>query len=480
MSEEEGGVEIAVVAVDEQLDSRKTASVDTMPLHEVDKTHSALPVVETIAPAVSAPVVSAPVVSAPVVSAPVVSPNISLNYEIGPPGTHTSDAVRTAVYQVTEPSNIFPISATPVQDDETAIVFNFENAPWNVVLRQFCERAGMALEMKAQPPTLFTYHDDQPHTVNDALDILNGFLIRDGFILVRHGHLMLLVDVENIPLHLVESLPVDELSTRSRFELVSVEVKVDEVPVEEMSKQLQPLLSPLGHIVPLSSAYRLVVTDLREKVEEVVKFIRMANIESAKVISEVIQLRNIKAEDVVQSLQQTMGKQVTVATAGKSASPRGASPVVSVVETNALVIKGRPIELARIRKVIADLDRSPAQVHIQAVLVEVELADTDEFGVEFGIQDSLLFRRSVVDDVLTITESTADPGTGIITTTENIISQVTNPGFHFNGAVPGNNTAQNPGRLAGQALANLSVGRTNPLEGHGGLVLSAGNESLNI
>ncbi|MCH2204003.1 MAG: hypothetical protein MK102_18715, partial [Fuerstiella sp.] len=96
------------------------------------------------------------------------------------------------------------------------------------------------------------------------------------------------------------------------------------------------------------------------------------------------------------------------------------------------------------------------------------------------IQDSLLFRRSIVDDVLTITESTADPATGIITTTENIISQVTNPGFNFNGAVPGNNTAQGPGRLAGQALANLSVGRSNPNEGYGGLVLSAGNESLSV
>ncbi|MCH2211576.1 MAG: hypothetical protein MK110_09755 [Fuerstiella sp.] len=412
---------------------------------------------------------------------PPAPPNINLDYEIGPPHTDVNEALRTAVYQVPVQSNIIPIAAAGKENGDTPIVFNFENAPWNLVLRQFCERAGMAMEMKAQPSTLFTYRDDQPHTVNDALDILNGFLIRDGFVLMRHGRLMLLVATDNIPLHLIDSLPVEELNTRSRFELVSVEVKVNEVPVVEMAQQLQPLLSPLGKIVPLTSAYRLVVTDLREKVQEILKFTTMTNKESAEVTSEVVQLRNIKAEDVVQSLQQTMGSNVTVVKPGQSpVSPRRTSPVVSVVETNALVIKGRPIELARIRNVIADLDRSPAQVHIQALLVEVELADTDEFGVEVGIQDSLLFRRSIVDDVLTITESTADPGTGIITTTENIISQVTNPGFNFNGVVPGNNTAQNPGRLAGQALANLSVGRTNPLEGHGGLVLSAGNESLSI
>ncbi|MCH2204002.1 MAG: hypothetical protein MK102_18710, partial [Fuerstiella sp.] len=307
------------------------------------------------------------------------SPNIDLKYEIGPPTTNSDHPVRTfasAEPEILTVPKILPVAAAALATSETPIVFNFENAPWNLVLQQFCERAGMALEMKAQPPTLFTYRDEQPHTVNEGLDILNGFLIRDGFILVRHGRLMLLVTIDSIPQHLIDSLPIEELKTRSRFELVSVEIKVDEVSVVEMSQQLQPLLSPLGKIIPLTSAYRLVITDLRERVEEVLKFIRMANLESAEVVSEVVQLRNLSAEEVVKSLQQTMGNQVAVATAGKPASSRssGGSPVVSVVESNALVIKGRPLELERIRGVIAALDQSPAQVHIQCLLVEVELS----------------------------------------------------------------------------------------------------------
>ena len=91
-----------------------------------------------------------------------------------------------------------------------------------------------------------------------------------------------------------------------------------------------------------------------------------------------------------------------------------------------------------------------------------------------------MFRRSVVDDVLTVTYSISDPATGIVTTTQRIVNQMTNPGFNFNNVPMGNNTAANPNQFAGQALSHLSVGRMNPEEGYGGLVLAAGNESLSV
>lgn len=96
---------------------------------------------------------------------------------------------------------------------------------------------------------------------------------------------------------------------------------------------------------------------------------------------------------------------------------------------------------------------------VQAVLAEVSLNATDEFGIEMGIQDSVLFNRGL-----------AGPG--------NII------GFPFNQASIGNGldatglaTASD---LAGQGLSNLNVGRTSSAAGYGGLVLSAGNESISL
>ena len=370
--------------------------------------------------------------------------------------------------------------------DSARIVFNFAGAPWSVVLQKLAEEAGYALEMKANPAGVFTYTDPAGHSVAEAIDIVNGFLIREGFILLRHGQLMLLVSVDDVPTHLVERLTEEELENRGRFELVSIEVAINEASAGDLATELQPLMTKLGKIIPVASANRMVVTDLRERLQEVLGLIKTGDIETASIRSEVITLKNTKAEDVVKSLQQMMGNAVAVAANGTSGGGGGGgvggngAPVVSVVETNCIIIRGREPALQKIRDLVSDLDRLPAQVHIQAMLVEVELSDTDEFGVELGVQDSLLFRRSVVDDVLTVTDSVADPATGIVTTTQRIVNQTTNPGFNFNNAPMGNNTAASPNRFAGQAMSNLSVGRMNPDEGYGGLVLAAGSESLSV
>lgn len=378
-------------------------------------------------------------------------------------------------------ANVLP----PGNNDDRRISFNFGGAPWSAVLQKLAEEAGYALEIKSNPPGTFSYSDSSTHSVAEAIDIVNGFLIREGFVLIRHGRLMMVVGVEDIPSHLVEQLEEADLPERGRFELVAVEIPVTEVSAQDMATELQPLMTKLGKIVPVASANRLVVSDLRERLQQILKLIHTGDLETASIRSEVVTLKNTNADDVVKSLQQMMGNAVAVASgatgnAARTSSATSGPPVVSVVETNCIIIRGREQSLRKIRELIADLDRLPAQVHIQAMLVEVELSDTDEFGVELGVQDSLLFRRSIVDDVLTVTESRSDPATGIVTTTQRIINQTTNPGFNFNNAPMGNNTSQGPGRFAGQALSSLSVGRMNPDEGYGGLVLAAGNESLSV
>jgi type II secretory pathway component GspD/PulD (secretin) len=409
-----------------------------------------------------------------------------------PPAVFSGSVISQPAFPAPGASSILQSNGSLVQnssgagaaEDSARIVFNFAGAPWSVVLQKLAEEAGYALEMKANPAGVFTYTDPAGHSVAEAIDIVNGFLIREGFILLRHGQLMLLVSVDDVPTHLVERLTEEELENRGRFELVSIEVAINEASAGDLATELQPLMTKLGKIIPVASANRMVVTDLRERLQEVLGLIKTGDIETASIRSEVITLKNTKAEDVVKSLQQMMGNAVAVAANGTSGGGGGVggngAPVVSVVETNCIIIRGREPALQKIRDLVCDLDRLPAQVHIQAMLVEVELSDTDEFGVELGVQDSLLFRRSVVDDVLTVTDSVADPATGIVTTTQRIINQTTNPGFNFNNAPMGNNTAASPNRFAGQALSNLSVGRMNPDEGYGGLVLAAGSESLSV
>ena len=93
-------------------------------------------------------------------------------------------------------------------------------------------------------------------------------------------------------------------------------------------------------------------------------------------------------------------------------------------------------------------------------MAEVSLGSVEEFGVELGVQDSLLFDRG---------------------TTTGALGGITGgTGFDFNNAATANLQNVFPGTFAGQALSNLNVGRINTELGYGGLVLSAGNESINV
>lgn len=153
--------------------------------------------------------------------------------------------------------------------------------------------------------------------------------------------------------------------------------------------------------------------------------------------------------------------------------------VVPEIVTNSLLISATPRYFGEVQELVARLDEAPAQVIIQALLVEVELDNTDEFGVELGFQDSLLFDRSVVSNLVTLTETVTSPN-GVQTTTQNVVSQEATPGFLFNNQQLGNNTAIRPSSVGTQGLSNFSLGRINGDLGFGGLVLSASSESVSV
>jgi type II secretion system protein D len=133
--------------------------------------------------------------------------------------------------------------------------------------------------------------------------------------------------------------------------------------------------------------------------------------------------------------------------------------VVPEVVTNSLIVSATPRYFDEIMQVIQDLDFRPPMVMVQVVIAEVTLSDDFEYGVEFGLQDDLLFDRGI---------AVGDLGTPNASAT---------PGFNFNSLGQALPNANSIGReiLASQALTNFGLGRT-----RGGLVLSAANESINI
>ena len=158
--------------------------------------------------------------------------------------------------------------------------------------------------------------------------------------------------------------------------------------------------------------------------------------------------------------------------------------VVPEPVSNSLIISATPRYFEEIMGLIEELDSRPPMVMIQVLIGEVSLNDTDEFGVELGLQDSVLFDRSLLGDLITTTSSITQGGGGQVNSTEVIQSASNTPGFDFNNQLLGNSgSAQSLADSAvvgAQSLAHFGVGRVNNELGFGGLVMSASSESVSI
>ena len=184
--------------------------------------------------------------------------------------------------------------------------------------------------------------------------------------------------------------------------------------------------------------------------------------------TEVYRLRNTAAEDVfnaVNSFLQT--EQQRLQALGEITQYQQLEREVIIVPepvSNALIISATPRYFPEVMRIIEGIDAEPPQVVIQVLIAEVQLTDSEEFGVEAGLQSPILFRRSLVSG-------------GVVV---NNVSNIGAPGFNFNslGPLP-NSSFVDPGVVAHQGLTNFSMGRASPT-GIGGFVFSASSESFNL
>lgn len=208
-------------------------------------------------------------------------------------------------------------------------------------------------------------------------------------------------------------------------------------------------------------------------------------------IETVYPLRSMMAKDVALAINAYLvsKRKIQMDTPGViSAYQQIESEVIIVPEmvSNTLIVSATPKYHDDIIKLIKELDQSPPQVVIQVLIGEVTLANTDEFGAEFGIQDSLLFNRSTFNTIEQATRKITQPD-GTIIEEPFILNGSANPGWLFNdnpsnslGDGWNSSSAQSAGTVGSQLLTNFATGRVGAESGFGGVVFSANSDAVSI
>ncbi len=366
--------------------------------------------------------------------------------------------------------------------------FNFQNAPWPVVIRSFAKQNGMALQMQIEPPGQFSFVDERDYTFTEALDLLNDYLLAQGALMVRNGTKLTVVS-SGAPLQegIVPFVSLSQILALGRNELASVAIPIRSAEATVVLTEVQPLLSRLGKAQLVSNSSRIIVTDTGAYLRRARDILGGHGLAASDVQTIVFHLRNTTAESVAATIMQQLGVGVSASVETNGAPVQTASftsstssaKVIGDRETNSLLISGTPEEVANIQSLVCQLDQARAQVVLQGLILEVNLGNVKELGAELGLQDSVLFNRSVVDNLVTLSQ-TNTAANGVQTTNQQVVSQTAAPGFNFNNQALGNNVAISPNVIGTQGLGNLGVGRVNNQLGFGGLVLSASSNSVSL
>ena len=218
------------------------------------------------------------------------------------------------------------------------------------------------------------------------------------------------------------------------------------------------------------------------QVEQLLNRLDLVERKTAVRRNEIYNLHNASAADVANTLNTYFTNALSVYTGVSytSAYLQIQQQVLVVPDpvTNTLLISATAYYFNDIMRFIARLDAPPPQVVIQCLIAEVDLSNTEEFGVEIGLQTPVMFQRSLIPaasggtNTFTTTSTTAP----ILTSTSATSSiPASSTGFNFNpstGIQPvGYNVTAPPGSgvVGFQAGSTLGVGHTdsNGLGGFG-------------
>ena len=246
-----------------------------------------------------------------------------------------------------KPSKPAPASA------DGKVTFSFRYQPWQEVLDWFAEKAGLSLLMETPPTGTFNFTDSRSYTPAEALDVLNGVLLTKGFTLVRHGHMLVVVNLEDgIPPNLVPDVALAELDSRGEYELIRVLFPVWNMSPEQAAAEVQPLLGPQGKVIILPQARQIQVTETGGRlrtIRSVVNAVEQPDLGTAGMRE--FPLKYLTFESAMPTVRQMLG-----IPAEAFGSPDGSVQITKSASGEKLIFRGTAQQATRLAEILRLVD----------------------------------------------------------------------------------------------------------------------------
>jgi type II secretory pathway component GspD/PulD (secretin) len=204
----------------------------------------------------------------------------------------------------------------PRKDGEATLSFNFRYAPWADVLKLFAEAANLTLDLNDVPPGTFNYYDDKTYTVTEAMDVLNGYLLPKGYVLIRRNRFLVSLNIDNgIPPTLIPTITVDELPQRGANELLIVDVPLEGFEADKIVGEVKELTGPWGKVAAMKNTNSLNIMDTGSNISRIIRLLKMGTpIDNKETSFRAVPLKFITAAEAERFVRRHFGLNPVVTT----------------------------------------------------------------------------------------------------------------------------------------------------------------------
>ena len=158
---------------------------------------------------------------------------------------------------------------------EPGLRLNFRGASLDLVLNYLSEAAGFIIVLDTKVSGKIDAWSNQPLSKDEAVDLLNSVLNKNGYAAIRHGRTLTIVNkdeakTKDIPV-VLESDP-DKIPKTD--EMVTQIMPVRYIEVMQLIKDLQPLVATATTMTANEAGNSIIMTDTRANIHRVAEIIR--------------------------------------------------------------------------------------------------------------------------------------------------------------------------------------------------------------
>ncbi len=217
---------------------------------------------------------------------------ITTSTSVESPATTNAPALETPV-AASVPSNAAPTVVAEEQamnsssSGTNGLRLNFRNAPIDLVLNYLSEAAGFIIELDANVRGTVSVISSHPMTKDEAVDLLNSVLNRNGYAAIRSGERTLkIMDKAAAKLNNPVRIGNEPETIPNNDEMVTQIIPVRYVEANSLVTDLSPFVSSSATIIANQAGNSIIITDTQSNIRHLVEIIKAID-SSAEDVTEV-------------------------------------------------------------------------------------------------------------------------------------------------------------------------------------------------